>query len=74
MTDTNQNIRAAAGLAIQKLIRDKGSNVLTWGEIDRGFVVDGEKVHFGTKAAGIFKPQMLLHILKTTSLDLLELL
>ncbi len=55
----NDQIRAAAGLAIQKLIRDKGDNVFTWAEINNGFEVAGNKIHFATKAAGIFKPKEL---------------
>lgn len=53
---SNDQIRAAAGLAIQAMIRDKGDNVFTWAEIDRGFEIAGKKIHFATKAAGIFKP------------------
>ncbi len=53
---SNDQIRAAAGLAIQAMIREKGDNVFTWAEIDRGFQVAGKKIHFATKAAGIFKP------------------
>lgn len=53
---SNEQIRSAAGLAIQGMIRNKGDNVFTWAEIDRGFEVVGQKIHFATKAAGIFKP------------------
>lgn len=52
----NDQIRAAAGLAMQAMIREKGDNVFTWAEIDRGFEIAGKKYHFATKAAGIFKP------------------
>lgn len=41
------------------MIQEKGDNVFTWAEIDRGFEVDGSKIHFATKAAGIFKPRQL---------------
>jgi putative restriction endonuclease len=57
--DTNEQIRVAAGLAIQSMIRAKGDNVFTWAEIDQGFQVNGEKIHFATKARGIFKPRQL---------------
>jgi putative restriction endonuclease len=55
----NEEIRAAAGLAMEKIIRDKGSNVLSWSEINEGFIFRGKKIHFATKAAGIFKPKEL---------------
>jgi putative restriction endonuclease len=57
--DTNEQIRAAAGQALRKMIQIKGDNVFTWAEIDQGFEVNGTKIHFATKAAGIFKPQQL---------------
>jgi putative restriction endonuclease len=57
--DSNDQIRAAAGQALRKMIQDKGDNVFTWSEIDKGFEVNGSKVHFATKAAGIFKPREL---------------
>lgn len=41
------------------MVQQKGDNVFTWAEIDQGFEVSGNKVHFATKAAGIFKPQQL---------------
>lgn len=55
--DYNTQIRSAAGLAIQQMIRDKGDNVFTWGEIQQGFKVDGKQIFFATRAAGIFKPK-----------------
>lgn len=57
--DTNDQIRAAAGQALRKMIQQKGDNVFTWAEIDEGFEVNGTKIHFATKAAGIFKPQQI---------------
>lgn len=57
--DSNEQIRAAAGHALRKMIQDKGDNVFTWAEIDKGFEVHGSKIHFATKAAGIFKPREL---------------
>ncbi len=41
------------------MIRHKGGNVFSWEEIQRGFEVDGKKIFFATKAAGIFKPKEL---------------
>lgn len=50
-------MRAAAREALQKLIQEKDTNVLDWRDIDRGFTVDGRKIHFASKALGIFKPK-----------------
>lgn len=57
--DSNNQIRAAAGQALRRMIQDKGDNVFTWAEIDKGFEINGSKIHFATKAAGIFKPREL---------------
>lgn len=57
--DPNAQIRAAAGLAIQQMIRDKGDNVFTWAEIRRGFEVGGKKILFANQTLGIFKPKEL---------------
>lgn len=57
--DPNDQIRAVAGLAIQQMIRDKGDNVFSWAEIQKGFQVGGQHIFFATQAAGIFKPQAL---------------
>lgn len=57
--DVNAQIRAAAGLAIQQMIRDNGDNVFPWADIQRGFQVEGQRILFATRAAGIFKPKEL---------------
>lgn len=57
--DVNAQIRAAAGLAIQQMIRDNGDNVFPWGDIQRGFEVNDQRIFFATRAAGIFKPKEL---------------
>ncbi len=57
--DLNAQIRAAAGLAIQQMIRQAGDNVFTWAQIQKGFQVAGKQIFFATKAAGIFKPKEL---------------
>ncbi len=54
---TSDQIRAAAGIALQRLIQSKGTNVLTWNEIHQGFEVNGQTIHFASKALGIFKPK-----------------
>lgn len=56
MPNQNDDIRLAAGRAIEELIRRKGTNVITWSEISEGFTFAGQKVHWATQAAGIFKP------------------
>jgi len=50
-------IRAAAGIDILKLIRSRGSNIVPWSEIDKGFLFRGSRIHYATKARGIFKPK-----------------
>lgn len=52
----SQEIRAAAGRAITKLIQDCGTNILPWSVIAEGFTFQGQQVLFATKAEGIFKP------------------
>ena len=59
MPPSNDQIRAAAGIAVQKLIQDTGTNALPWNVISEGFMVNGEKIHFASKALGIFKPKEL---------------
>jgi Predicted restriction endonuclease len=56
---TNQEIRAAAGLAITRLIQKHGTNILPWSVIAEGFLFKGTKVLFATKAKGIFKSALL---------------
>ena len=54
---SNDAIRAAAGLAIGKLIRERGTNVLAWSEINAGFRFREQQICFASKAVGIFKPK-----------------
>ncbi len=54
----NQQIRAAAGEAISWLVRTE-QNLLPWGLIEKGFVIDGKRILFATRARGIFKPKEL---------------
>lgn len=56
MSNNDDAIRFAAGRAIEGLIRQKGTNVLSWNDISEGFAFQGRKIHWATKAAGIFKP------------------
>jgi putative restriction endonuclease len=56
ISSQNEEIRAAAGRAIQELIRSNGTNVLTWAQVTEGFTFAGRKIYWATKAAGIFKP------------------
>ena len=58
MTDPDQRIRAAALAAIERLSRQYGGRV-HWAHIQQGFDVDGERVHFATRAKGIFKPRQM---------------
>ena len=53
---TSQEVRAAAGLAIRKIIQERGTNILPWSVIAEGFEFLGSRVFFATKAEGIFKP------------------
>ena len=55
----SDQIRTAAGIALQKLIQSKGTDVLTWNEIHQGFQVDGQTIQFASRALGIFKPKEL---------------
>lgn len=56
---TSQAIRAVAGLAITKLIQERGTNILPWNVIAEGFQMNGMQVLFATKAEGIFKPAVI---------------
>jgi putative restriction endonuclease len=57
MNERDKMIRSAADHSIRQMIREKGTNVLSWQEIDKGFEFQGQKIHYATKAAGIFKPK-----------------
>ena len=59
MPSTSDQIRAAAGVALQKLIQSKGTDVLDWSDIHKGFELDGQTIHFASQALGIFKPTQL---------------
>ena len=57
-TDPDHTIRAAALVAIEKLSRQHGGRV-RWTDIHRGFIVNGERIYFATRAQGIFKPKQM---------------
>ena len=57
-SDPDQHIRAAALTAIERLSRQHGGRV-HWAEIERGFDAGGQRVHFATRAKGIFKPKQM---------------
>lgn len=54
---TSQEIRAAAGFEILKLVRSRGTNIVPWSDIDKGFIFQGTRIYYATKARGIFKPK-----------------
>ena len=56
--DPDQPIRAAALAAIEGLSRQHGGRV-QWKDIEGGFDAGGERVHFATRAKGIFKPKQM---------------
>lgn len=56
---TNEEIRACAAHAITGLVRERGTNVFSWAEIDRGFVCQATRLCFASKAVGIFRPKEL---------------
>ena len=51
-------IRAAAAIAIENLIRQQG-DIVPWSSISRGFFVGKENVLFANQVRGIFKPAQL---------------
>ncbi|MBL9201168.1 MAG: hypothetical protein JNL39_11705, partial [Opitutaceae bacterium] len=55
----SHEIRAAAGAAISQLVQLRGTNIITWSDIDAGFKVNGQAIKFASKAVGIFKPKEL---------------
>ena len=57
-SDPDQHIRAAALTTIERLSRQHGGRV-HWAEIERGFDAGGQRVHFATRAKGIFKPKQM---------------
>lgn len=59
LDSSNDAIRAAAGLAISRFIRECGTNVLSWTEINQGFRFGDQQIHFASKAVGIFKPKQI---------------
>jgi putative restriction endonuclease len=56
--DPDAAIRAAAFAELEGLVLAYGSR-LPWKLIDKGFRFRGEKVHFGGRATGIFKPRQM---------------
>lgn len=56
--DPDHHIRAAALVAIERLSRQHGGRI-RWANIQRGFIVDGERVFFASRAQGIFKPKQM---------------
>lgn len=65
----SQEIRAAAGFAITKLIQECGKNILPWSVIAEGFLFHGKRVFFASQAEGIFKPS---HIIDGAALSIKE--
>lgn len=57
-SDPDHTIRAAALIAIEKLSRQHGGRV-RWADIQRGFIVNDERIFFATRAQGIFKPKQM---------------
>ena len=45
------------------LVLQRIHQAIPWSEIERGFEFNGEKVHFATKARGIFKPRQMRTLL-----------
>lgn len=59
LAPSNNEIREAAGSAIERLVQLRGTNILSWPDIEAGFQIRGQKIHFASKAVGIFKPKEL---------------
>ena len=57
-SDPDERIRAAALAAIERISRQRGGRV-QWADVERGFNLDGERIHFASRAQGIFKPRQM---------------
>ena len=56
--DPDWAIRAQAFTALERLAISTGGPI-PWAEISKGFLHQGERVHFASRALGIFKPRQM---------------
>ena len=56
--DPDWAIRAQAFAALERLAISTGVPI-PWAEISKGFLHQGERVHFASRALGIFKPRQM---------------
>jgi putative restriction endonuclease len=54
---SNDEIRVAASAAIRQLVLQRGTNVVSWADLDAGFKVKDQTIKFASRAVGIFKPK-----------------
>jgi putative restriction endonuclease len=56
---SDEEIRVAAGAAIKQLVQLRGTNIISWSDIETGFIARNQRVKFASRAVGIFKPKEL---------------
>ena len=66
MDDPDAPYRLAAFERLRLMVQLHGG-ALPWSAISEGFVCDGKRIHFATKAEGIFKPAQMKGVLSVTT-------
>lgn len=66
MNDPDASFRLAAFERLRLLVQLHGGS-LPWSVVNEGFVHEGARIHFATKAEGIFKPASMTGVLSVTT-------